>query len=410
MADKTSDEVRDEQRNDPAFARERFELLLPDASVRDACLRLLADSIERVHQKYGPARWGLTLRLSKKIHFNVGRLLAFGIHHGKVWIALDENALSVEVRDNLNIQGEWQERFVGIPNVATIKLPAELIPALRTTIENAYFAFLDIAGKSAVQTPYRNSHSPGAISYLRNELNRPELPEPVYNVSAPSDDNDHDDDLNEVSEIEAPSTSTRRYWKIAPGEKGRYWEENRQSGIIAIGWGQAGDPRGYSTKKALAWFLADHFGYNDQEAQANVRQLWSFIHEIKPGDIIVANRGQSKVVGRGEVLGPAQFRKDRGEYGNCLPVRWFDTTERDIPKQASWFTTVQEIRPGVYEELFGTDRNGVSTRVDDKLPARPSIYDYLQQRQLHFPAELVTTYLLSLKTKPFVILSGISGT
>src|SRR5262249_33426524 len=37
-------------------------------------------------------------------------------------------------------------------------------------------------------------------------------------------------------------------------------------------------------------------------------------------------------------------------------------------------------------------------------------YDYLRSRGLHFPSELVTTYLLSLKTKPFVILTGISGT
>ena len=42
--------------------------------------------------------------------------------------------------------------------------------------------------------------------------------------------------------------------------------------------------------------------------------------------------------------------------------------------------------------------------------AAVGIYDFLKQRGLRFPRELVTTYLLSLKTKPFVILSGISGT
>ncbi len=33
-----------------------------------------------------------------------------------------------------------------------------------------------------------------------------------------------------------------RYWKIAPGEKAAFWKDNRDAGIIAIGWGQAGDP------------------------------------------------------------------------------------------------------------------------------------------------------------------------
>ncbi len=379
VEDKTSEDVRDEQRRDPAFARERFELLLPEANVRKVCLRLLADSIERVHQKYGPARWGLTLRWSKKIHLNVGRLLAFGIHDEKVWIALDKTELSDELIHYLETDGKRQEEYTDIPNVMNIALPAKLIPDLLPKIEQAYLNFLDIAGNSATQTPYRKSHSPGAISYLREALHRPDLPDPVYN--------------------------TIRYWKIAPGQGATFWEENRQSGIIAIGWGQAGDPRAHNSREALAQFLAKRFSYNEQEARANVRQVWSFLHEIKPGDIIVANQGQSKVVGRGEVLGPAEYRKDRGEYGNCLPVRWFDTTEREIiMRQTSWFTTVQEIRPDVYKDLFEPEDMG-------SIPSkRVGIYDYLREQQLHFPAELVTTYMLSLKTKPFVILSGISGT
>ena len=37
-------------------------------------------------------------------------------------------------------------------------------------------------------------------------------------------------------------------------------------------------------------------------------------------------------------------------------------------------------------------------------------YDNYRNKGFHFPASLLTTYCLSLKTKPFVILSGISGT
>lgn len=56
-------------------------------------------------------------------------------------------------------------------------------------------------------------------------------------------------------------------------------------------------------------------------------------------------------------------------------------------------------------KLFPKASNG-----DDDMAVNDGIYDHLRRRGLHFPTELVTTYLLSLKTKPFVILSGISGT
>ena len=37
-------------------------------------------------------------------------------------------------------------------------------------------------------------------------------------------------------------------------------------------------------------------------------------------------------------------------------------------------------------------------------------YDFFENRGFYFPKEILTRYFLSLKTKPFVILTGISGT
>ena len=42
--------------------------------------------------------------------------------------------------------------------------------------------------------------------------------------------------------------------------------------------------------------------------------------------------------------------------------------------------------------------------------AETDLYDYMRQRGFHFPRELVTRYLLSLRTKPFALFTGISGT
>ncbi len=49
-------------------------------------------------------------------------------------------------------------------------------------------------------------------------------------------------------------------------------------------------------------------------------------------------------------------------------------------------------------------------RVIDTITWRRTPYSHLSSSGLHFPTSLVTAYLLALKAKPFVILTGISGT
>ena len=47
------------------------------------------------------------------------------------------------------------------------------------------------------------------------------------------------------------ATDERRIWAYAPGENGYKWDEFREQGIMAIGWDEIGDLRGYKTKKIL---------------------------------------------------------------------------------------------------------------------------------------------------------------
>jgi hypothetical protein len=61
--------------------------------------------------------------------------------------------------------------------------------------------------------------------------------------------------------------------------------------------------------------------------------IWSFYHEIKPGDIIIARKGRKKIVGIGTVIGMPFYDKEKGiervgnsdiyyYYPNFLPVEW----------------------------------------------------------------------------------------
>ncbi|MEO9296019.1 MAG: AAA family ATPase [Nitrososphaera sp.] len=149
-----------------------------------------------------------------------------------------------------------------------------------------------------------------------------------------------------------PIATEIRHWKIAPGEKAEFWPEQRQSGVIAIGWNEVGD---LSRK-------------NFDEVQKKIETLWpqaaniigsqirNFL-SIKIGDIIIANNGISRVVGIGRVTGNYKYRPDLTHH-NTLPVDWFDTMERTIPKQEGvWTKTVVPVSKELFDKIVGSTQD-----------------------------------------------------
>jgi 5-methylcytosine-specific restriction enzyme B len=207
--------------------------------------------------------------------------------------------------------------------------------------------------------------------------------------------------------IDVPSAKPR-FWKIAPGQGGRLWTNMLQDDLIAVGWDQLKlDLSQVASKEEIEKRHRETWGSaKPRGALVDATQLWNFAREIQPGDVVIANQGKSRILGRGIVVGPYAYRPERSEYHHTLPVRWVDTMARDVSDQGgSWVQTVREVTEANYRALFPEMEN-----VPLAVKPRVRIYDFLRTAGFHFPDELVTTYLLSLITKPFVILSGISGT
>jgi len=142
------------------------------------------------------------------------------------------------------------------------------------------------------------------------------------------------------------SSDDVNYWKIAPGTSAKYWKEQKKLGITAIGWNELGDLSGQSFEsihKKLRELWPSSIGNTSPQFKAFL--------EIKPGDIIVANQGKSKIVGIGKVTGPYQYRSDL-TFHHTYPVDWFDTTLKEITTQSGWFVTVMPIAKSLYESLM----------------------------------------------------------
>jgi len=149
-----------------------------------------------------------------------------------------------------------------------------------------------------------------------------------------------------------------RYWKISPwGNRwsrkghGRIWEDQWEECLnqdkIWIGWAKIGNlsdvpleeaPGIREIKKRL------HRAYSDYKPQGLGKvawQIWRF-RTIQPGDVVVANKGQSEIAGIGIVTRGYSY-DERNEFPHGLKIDWRDTNRKEIKKQNHWLLTVQEL-------------------------------------------------------------------
>lgn len=95
-----------------------------------------------------------------------------------------------------------------------------------------------------------------------------------------------------------------KVWKIAPGNKASNWESCRQRGYIAIGLSRIKDFSVFPTKDKLQRKLEQTAKGTEDEGknQSNAaNQIWSFLKDVQPTHVVVANKGKRGVVGIGVV-------------------------------------------------------------------------------------------------------------
>jgi restriction system protein len=129
-----------------------------------------------------------------------------------------------------------------------------------------------------------------------------------------------------------------RYWVIAPVEAkdcelfDKVWQFDLANNVISIGWSELGDVS-QMNKETLATTIA--LKYSDKPPTTRglyANMLWSFYHEIVPGDFIIARRGQKTLAGIGKVVKTAEYHANYNpdlalpgySHGNFLTVEWLD--------------------------------------------------------------------------------------
>ena len=133
---------------------------------------------------------------------------------------------------------------------------------------------------------------------------------------------------------------TKRVLKIAPGEKAKFWDDCLREGYICVAWDEVGDLSQFESKESFRARFEEAFPYNGHLAQARRKgnELWA-LTELEPGDLVVANRGISRVLALGEVVEPGyRWADERPEYRHTVAVKWDTTYEQSVTPQKSWAT------------------------------------------------------------------------
>jgi 5-methylcytosine-specific restriction protein B len=154
------------------------------------------------------------------------------------------------------------------------------------------------------------------------------------------------------SELGTPTQpQANGYWKIAPGKSAWNWDACREGGFIGIGWEALGDVGAMSREEFKTAQAAAVDEYDDWTV-SGTEQVWHFARDIAEGDLIVANKGKSEVIGFGKVTGPYEYLQGV-EHGHHLPVEWFDVRPRRLPEpRHGWMRTLVSIEKSELEALL----------------------------------------------------------
>jgi hypothetical protein len=169
------------------------------------------------------------------------------------------------------------------------------------------------------------------------------------------------------SPYHADSEPTRSIWAISPGGRtAPLWQDWLTNGHLCVGseesdWDRIPDLSTFPDKEAFyARYREEH--WNDKRDA-----LWN-VRSLRPGDIILANQGRTRILGVGIVQAPGYvYRPDRGKQRHTVKVAWDPTRTKVLdPPGPRWLSTVHPVSEADYRSWFGA-----AVTLDQHGPAQP---------------------------------------
>jgi broad-specificity NMP kinase len=239
--------------------------------------------------------------------------------------------------------------------------------------------------------------------------------------------------INIYNDLADDNSDKFNVWKITPGEgqkRNKLWKLFQEDEVISIGW--FGKDKDYSEFTSLEEVKKEMENYYGNPKGLSAKAVWEFTNVINNDDIIIANAGFKKILGIGIIkshyigpenpLNPALDTDKTNEYEYYVhfrKVKWVITDELEFSTNYFDQKTVTKVPTEKWMKIKNeyitkfpwTEK--IFTEIENEDTSN-STYDsfsaYLNENGFLFNSETIENFLLSLKVKPFIILTGNSGT
>jgi len=122
-------------------------------------------------------------------------------------------------------------------------------------------------------------------------------------------------------------------WTVKGGRHGEREDRLLNEGVIGGGWEDLPDLSGIEDRDALQQLYEQSYPEASKNRASNhVGQLWSLLHRMERGELVVLPVKTTGTVAVGRISGDYQYRTDLGEdLRHVRPVEWIET---EIPRDA----------------------------------------------------------------------------
>ena len=122
----------------------------------------------------------------------------------------------------------------------------------------------------------------------------------------------------------------KQIWVFAPGPQAKFWDDCCTESIALFGAKSLGPLDAYTSKDDMQQKLKED-SEKETEPSNNARAAWEFSRVMQDGDIIIAKKGNRKIVGVGIVRGTYRHDSQRSEYQNIRDIEWTHIGEWLLP-------------------------------------------------------------------------------
>lgn len=157
-----------------------------------------------------------------------------------------------------------------------------------------------------------------------------------------------------------------RYWVIAPFQSAdaqtyeKVWQFDIANNVISIGWNQIGNPSEMSHETLYEAVASAYPDRPNTTKSLFANMLWSFYHDITPGDVVLARKGRKILAAIGTVAQKGYYAPGKNpflastenDHPNFIGVEWQKPTQAKVYNDIVFpMHTVCEISESQYRSL-----------------------------------------------------------